>query len=91
MPSQDRHIEARVVASYETLPFPAGAEQIIEARVGVETCKDQVQHVRGVHAGLRTAGPSRGSFGKSLDRIFQKTSKSTPPRKQGQDLKVEPW
>ena len=69
----------------------AGAEQITEARAGVETRKDQVQHVRGVHAGSRTAGPSRGSFGESLERISQRGSKSTPPRTQWQDLKVEQW
>ena len=34
----------------------AGAEQITEARAGVETRKDQVQHVRGAQAGTRTAG-----------------------------------
>ena len=69
----------------------AGAEQITEARAGVETRKDQVQHVRGVHDGTRTAGPSRGSFGDSLERISQIGSKSIPPKAQWQDLKVEQW
>ena len=69
----------------------AGAEQITEARAGVETRKDQVQHVREVQAGTRTAGPSRGSFGESLERISQRGSRSIPPRTQLQDLKVEQW
>ena len=63
----------------------AGAEEITEARAGVETRKDQVQHVRGVRAGT-----SRASFGESLERISQRRSKSTPPRTQWQNLKVEP-
>ena len=69
----------------------AGAEEITEARAGVETRKDQVQHVRGVHAGSRTAGPSRDSFGESLERISQRGSRATLPGNHGQDLKVEPW
>ena len=47
----------------------SGIEQILEARAGVETRKDQVQQVRGVHAGSRTAGPSRGSFIESFERF----------------------
>ena len=56
--------------------FTAGVEHITEARAGVETRKDQVQHVREVHAGTRTAGPDRGSFGESLERISQRGSKT---------------
>ena len=67
----------------------AGAQQMTEARAGVETRKDQAQHVRGVHAGTRTAGPSRGGFSESLECMSKRGS--TPPRKQWQDLKVEPW
>ena len=68
----------------------AGAEQVKEARAGVETRRDQVQHVQGVHAESRTAG--RGSFSgfsESLEHISQRRSKSTPTRKQWQDLQVE--
>ena len=62
----------------------AGAEQITEARAGVETSEDQKQHIRGVHAGTRTAGPSSGNFGESLAHISQRRSKSTPSRVQWQ-------
>ena len=58
----------------------ACAGQLPEARAVVETRKDQVQHVRGVHAGTRTAGSSRGSFCASLERASQRGSKATPPR-----------
>ena len=58
----------------------AGAGQMAEARAGIETRKDQVQHVRGIHAGTRTAGSSRGSFLKG------ERSNSTSPRKQWTDL-----
>ena len=69
----------------------AGAQQITEGRAGVETRKDQVQHVRGVHAGMRTAGPSRGSFDESPERISQRGSKPNPPRTQWQDPEVKEW
>ena len=62
-----------------------------EARAGVERRKEQVQHVGGVHAGTRTAGPSRGSFGDSLERISQRGSKSHPPKEEGQHPKAEQW
>ena len=69
----------------------AGAEQMAEARAGVETRKDQVQHVRGGYM------PGRGPQGRAvavsvnLSSISHRGAISTPPRTQWQDPKVKQW